>query len=329
MEPAVVLVRLVAFAASVVLFGTPLFLLYSLPAVPAHTEGACAPSLRPLLATAAGLVLLAAAAALLAQTAVMADDAAAALDPVTLRGVLTGSGFGTSVQVRAGAGLAALLVTLCVRPQRLLWAAASLAGATALAALAWGGHGAADAGLAGDLHTLGDLIHLLAAGMWLGALAALTILLREGPMREGPVAGAAVLCRALQRFSGVGSVLVAAIVASGLVNSVFLGVFHAGPGLLPGLLGSAWGWLLTAKLVLFAAMLGLACLNRFRLAPGLAAALNDGAIGADHAAGATGAGDLGAALRALRRSVLSETAAGAGVLVLVAVLGVLPPPGAG
>lgn len=303
MEPAVVLVRLIAFAASVVLCGTPLFFLYGFPAADR------APSLRPLLAAAAVLVLLAAAAALLTQTAVMADDAAAAFDPATLRAVLTGGGFGTAVQVRAGAGLLALILTLLVRPPRLMWAAASVTGAAALAALAWGGHGAADTGLAGVAHNIGDLIHLLSAGMWLGALAALAILLGKKP-RPGQAAEADLLHRALKKFSGVGSVLVAAILASGVLNTVFL----AGPGILPGLLGSAWGRLLIAKLALFAAMLGLAALNRYRLTPGLAASL-----GADPAA----------ALQALRRSVAAETAAGLGVLGLVAVLGILPPPGAG
>lgn len=300
MEPAVVLVRLIAFAASVVLFGTPLFFLYGLPA------GGSAPSLRPCLGAAAALVLLAAIAALLAQTAVMADDAAAALDPGTLAAVLTGGGFGTSVLVRASAGLVAVIVTLSLRPPRLMWAAASVAGAAALAALAWGGHGAADAGLAGSVHTIGDLIHLLAAGVWLGALAALALLLAKVPSHRDD---AAVLHNALKRFSGVGSVLVAALLASGVVNSVFL----AGPGIGRGLVTSAWGWLLMAKLVLFAVMLGFAALNRLRLTPHLAAALGD---------------DPGAALRALRRSVAAETATGLGVLILVAVLGILPPPAA-
>jgi putative copper resistance protein D len=158
MEAAVVLVRLIAFAASVVLFGTPLFLLYSLP--PDHQD----PSIRAWLAAAATLVMLAAIATLMAQTAVMAGDAAAALDSDTLRDVLNAGGFGTSVQVRAGAGFVALILALAMPPGRFLWAVASLAGAAALAALAWAGHGAADAGLAGLVHTLCDVVHLLAAG---------------------------------------------------------------------------------------------------------------------------------------------------------------------
>jgi putative copper resistance protein D len=301
MAAAVVLIRMLAFAASVILFGTPLFLLYSLP--PGHHG----PPVRLGLAAAAALVLLAAIATLLAQTAVMAGDAAAALDPRTLFEVLAGSVFGTSVQVRSGAGFVALILALAMRPRGLLWAGTSLAGAAALAALAWGGHGAADTGLAGLVHTASDIVHLLAAGAWLGALVAFALLLREASRTE---IQAALLLGALQRFAKVGSVLVAAILATGLVNSAFM----VGPGGLRILLATAWGWLLLVKLALFAAMLRFAALNRFRFTPDLEAA------GSRHPA---------AALRALRRSVDWEAATGLGVLVLVAVLGVLPPPAAG
>jgi putative copper resistance protein D len=61
-------------------------------------------------------------------------------------------------------------------------------------------------------------------------------------------------------------------------------------------------------------MLGFAALNRFRLTPDLAVALPD---------------NTAAAVQALHRSVGWEAATGLGVLVLVAVLGILPPPAAG
>jgi putative copper resistance protein D len=101
-------------------------------------------------------------------------------------------------------------------------------------------------------------------------------------------------------------VLVAAIVASGLVNAWFL----IGPSGLPQLVGDPYGRALLAKLALFAAMLALAAANRWHLAPALR-----------REPGRTG-------LAALRRSITAESLAGIGVLALVAWLGTLEPPGA-
>jgi copper resistance protein D len=65
--------------------------------------------------------------------------------------------------------------------------------------------------------------------------------------------------RALERFSGVGTVLVGTLVATGLINSWFL----VGPENVEGLLGTDYGLLLALKLALFAGMLALAGANRF------------------------------------------------------------------
>jgi putative copper resistance protein D len=70
--------------------------------------------------------------------------------------------------------------------------------------------------------------------------------------------------------------------------------------------------LLSLKLVLFVAMLGLAAANRFRLNPALAASLNS-----DEA--------QEPALAALRRSLLVESSLAFAVLGLVAWFGMLAP----
>lgn len=154
------------------------------------------------------------------------------------------------------------------------------------------------------MHTTADIAHLLAAGAWLGALMMFVLALEA---RGCGAAEAQVIHRALKDFSGVGSIAVAAIVASGLANGWFL----VGLGHLGGLTASPWGRLLIVKLVLFAMMLAFAALNRFRLTPRLEAAGSD---------------DPGAAISALRYSIGLEFALGVGVLALVAALGVLTPP---
>jgi putative copper resistance protein D len=129
---------------------------------------------------------------------------------------------------------------------------------------------------------------------WLGALAGLLALAWR---RDGGSAPA------LEAFSGVGAGIVAALVASGLVNLL------ADSGLKPvsALTAGPWGWLLAAKLALFAAMLGLAAANRYWLTPRLKA----------------GGG------KAIRASLALESALGLAVLILVAVLGRLAPFGDG
>ena len=119
------------------------------------------------------------------------------------------------------------------------------------------------------------------------------------------------LHRALHGFSGVGTAVVAVLLATGAINGWFLvGLDH-----LNGLWTTAYGRLLSLKLVLFVVMLGLAAANRFHLTPALGRGL--------------GAQDSeGAALAHLRRSVILETALGFGVLALVAWFGTLAPPAA-
>ena len=299
MEAAVVLVRLVAFAAGVTLFGAPLFVLYGLP-----RENDSAGALRPILIVAALLTILAAAAGLVLQTGEMAGDPSAGLDPATLRDVLAGGGFGISMAVRVVAGLLALVALIARRAGRGLWGLTAALGAVSLAAIAWSGHGGADEGAAGLVHALADVAHLLSAGVWLGALAALLLLLNQ---RSSSSTAVVDLHGALKGFAGVGSATVALIVVSGLVNSWFL----VGPRHLGDVAGSLWGRVLLIKLAVFTAMLGLAALNRFRLTPRLEATL---------------ASDPAAALGDLRRSLALETAAGLAVLALVAALGRLAPP---
>lgn len=303
MDAVLVLVRLVAFAAGVSLFGAPLFVLYGLP-----KDEAGSARLKPVLLAAALATSLAAAAALVLQTGQMAGDPAAGLDPATLRDVLGGGGFGVSILARIAAGLLALGLLVALPAGRALWTATAGLGALALSALAWAGHGAADEGAGGLVHAAADIGHLLAAGAWLGALLVLLLLLLKAPGRRG--AEARVLHRALKGFSGVGTFVVALIVATGVVNGWFL----VGPEHIRDLTASVWGRLLIAKLAVFAAMLGLAALNRLVLTPRLEASLGL---------------DPGAAVAALRRSLLLESMAGVAVLALVAGLGVRPPPGMG
>ena len=300
--------RLIQFAAATVLFGAPLFFLYGLRAR-VGDEPARLGWPRWGLAVAGAALLVGTVVSLGAQTASMTGQPAAAFQADSLWEVMSGTQFGLAVAARLGLATAAILHLLLMRPSRRLWAVLAGLGAGALASFAWTGHGAADDGVAGAVHLGADIIHLLAAGVWLGALAVLATLLRT--TRQTPDQWTLqTLHRGLEGFSGVGTAVVALLLLTGLVNSWFL----IGPDHLDALATSAYGLLLGAKVLVFGGMLGLAAINRFRLTPGLGAAL----------AGAPPQ----AALAALRRSVLLETAAAIVVLALVSLLGTLAPPSA-
>lgn len=306
MDSAVVAARLVQFVAAVGVFGSPLFFLYALGETgrPAGSDLAWG---RRLLCWSAALLLAGALAGLFLQTAVMAGDPAMALNAQALGMVLTGTAFGPAILARILLAAGVLAAALWMAPRAGLWRSAAGAGALILASFAWTGHGAAEDGLAGAVHAVSDILHLLAAGVWLGALVVLAVLSWRS-RRDAASQSLATLHRALEGFSGVGSLAVAVLLASGLVNSAFL------VGLRPveAIVTSLYGQLLLAKIALFGLMLLLAATHRFRLTPRLGLALRTGQRSEP-------------ALAALRRSLLLETALGVGVLALVSVLGAIAP----
>lgn len=304
LEPAVIILRLLQFAGAMVLFGSSLFLIYGLPRS-GPTSGAELGWPRRLLAWAAGAVLAGSIAGLLAQTSILAGSVREGITLSSLSAVITTMAMGPSTLIRVAAAAIALAILILTRSGRAaFWSCAGL-GAVICASFAWMGHGATMEGAPRLFHLSADILHVLAAAVWIGALVAFVQLLRPGsPSPEQHRA----LHQALHGFSGVGSVLVAVLVATGLVNSWFL----VGPTRISGLLTTPYGQLLSLKLALFAGMLALAAANRFRLTPALGAGLD------------TGQGREGP-LRHLRRSVAVETGLAFAVLALVAWLGRLAP----
>lgn len=174
-----------------------------------------------------------------------------AVDPMML-GIVTESPLGTSVVVRL-IGLALVLAVLLPR-RGACWAA--VAGALmACASFAFRGHALGDPRfLLGALVT----VHITGLAFWVGALAPLIHAARH---ETPPVAGALA-----HEFGTKALWIVAALVAAGAVMLVLLGA--ATPDALPTPYGQAF----LVKLALFAAVLGLAALNKLRLTPDLRAA---------------------------------------------------------
>ncbi len=213
LEVAVIALRWLQYGGGVVLLGAPLFLLYSF-------KDADAPNLewsRPTLRLAAIIVALGSLAALVAQTAVMAGSLGEAVKPASLSFMVTGTALGMAMVVRAAAALLGLVALVALKPGRALWSVTTALGLIVAASFAWTGHGAATEGPGGPIHLVANIIHAVAAALWLGALAALTALLLR---RAGPDDLA--IHRALHGFAGLGTLAVLVLVLTGLVNSWFL-----------------------------------------------------------------------------------------------------------
>lgn len=302
----VVALRFALYLDLMVLFGVPLFSLHAMR--PDDRTSALAWKYVRIVGLAAvlGIGLSLVSMVMMAKTMTGASEYAE-LTAHVFGMIMTGTSVGLAWTARIVVLLAAipLIAALRTRPALRFGALAAL-GAVALATVAWAGHGAMDDGTRGGLHLASDIAHLLAAGAWVGALFAFVVLSNGARGASSEVAD--LLGRASNGFAHIGTVIVATLVLTGAINYLLI----VGPTA-EGLLTTAYGGLLVAKLALFALMLVLAAANRYRLSPRLAGALKDG----NHAE----------AVAALRQSLLTETCLAILILALVAWLGVLSPAG--
>jgi putative copper resistance protein D len=285
--------------------GSALFFVYALP-----FEGpGSAASLRwprPLLLSAAILLAVGTIFGLVMQTAELAGSLSDALTADSLTAVVTQMDLGKAALTRtAFAVLAAICIVMMPRG-RPLWFGTGILGTLACITLGWMGHGGATEGAGHIPHLAADIVHVLAAALWLGALAAFAGLVST---REQEAEQLLATTRALQRFSAIGIALVAAIAATGLINGWYLVGTDLGAAI-----QSVYGQLLALKLVLFAGMLALAALHRQRSVPALAERVWSNLLPQQDV------------LASLRRSLLCEAILGFAVLAVVAWFGTLEPP---
>lgn len=299
-DPVAVAVRFGLYAVLGILFGLPLFTVYS------GGDRSAIPSLRPLVGISAGLGLALSLLGLGILAAGMAGVPIAEVDAETLQMVVTLPGTGSAWIVRAAALALLVVAALAIANGRMLSVAAIGLGGAALGSLAFSGHAMMTEGTAGDIHLVADILHLLAGGAWLGALLAFALLLSRSSrtQRQSDIVAS---YRALGDFAVVGTVIVGTLVVTGLVNVwTVIGIANIGQ-----LFTSFYGWLFLGKIALFVVMLGLAAANRYRLTPALVAA---------------DAESTRTAITALRRSIAIEATTLLALLALVAWLGLLAPP---
>ena len=214
------------------------------------------------------VLLLSGVAALAVQAAVATGRAAALGEPRTWIDLMLHSRFGSVWMVRQGlllllAGVVLLREREASTADWIAWRAEGvvLTGAGA-GAMAWAGHAAAVDPGAWPGAALADAVHLVAAGVWAGALLPLAWLVRAASRESGADARPyAVL--AVRRFSRAALGVMLLVIATGIYNA-WIQV-----GSVPGLIGTPYGWLLSGKLALLAGILALAALARRRILPAL------------------------------------------------------------
>jgi putative copper resistance protein D len=308
-------VRAVHFASTILVSGVVFFLVFiGEPAFrKAGGNGHVASTVRPRLSRLAWIgltcVLISGVAWLSLQAARMADrPLAETFSDATLWTVITQTDFGRDWMVRlvlAGLVAAYLLPLQSNRMNKPYWKqlVAVFLAASLVGTLAWAGHAAAGTGLGGTVQLTTDILHLIAAAAWVGALVPLAVLL--GAAAHGPDhAPAAIAREAALRFSTLGIASVGTLLATGVVNSWML------VGSVEALVGTDYGRLLMLKIALFLVMLAIAGVNRLLLTPRIVRAK---------------AGAMQLPLRQLRNNSLIEAALGAVILIIVSVLGTLPP----
>jgi len=270
-EGPIIAVRFGLFAIEGLLFGVPLFGLYALRA-PQRGLIPFRAWLVPLSLCAAGLNIVGFALLLASMSGTSIDG----LDLELARSILLNTPVGWAFALRLAATMLALCLALLAPARRTdtMAGVAALSG-IALASLVLNGQGVATEGALAWPHLVSDIVHLMAAVAWIGAIACLLFIVGRP---TASLFDLAVAQRSLNGFGIVGSIVVALLIATGMVNG--LTVLGAQPFSPP--FGSTYMVLMGSKLALFGLMLALAALHRFRLVPAIerASGLENGA-GAD------------------------------------------------
>lgn len=285
---ALALVRLCFDAAAITAYGVSGLIAWI---APKRLGQAIAASSNFLIVAASSLAVLSTIAWLPIESAMIGESWQSAVDRSTLSALLCDTAIGKAWLVR----LALSLLLTAALPWRSASVRVALSGFL-LASLALTGHANMDEGTRGVLHIFNDALHLLAGGAWLGSLLALPGCL----VRLRDPAFCAEAKTALRRFSSAGHLAVALVIATGIVNSVL--VLQRWPTDFT----STYQMLLVTKIAFVAGMTGLALMNRYIFVPRMLTQRDR-------------------AIMQIRNGTYAELALGAGVLALVAFLGILDP----
>ena len=213
-----------------------------------------------------------------------------------IKTVLARTHFGHVWMLRFSLGLlVATELLLRGRRELALRVMGAVAATLFLLSLPWAGHAIGSQPPWRAVHLGADALHLLGAGLWLGALLPLCFVL--GRARRGNGQAWLAPAAAARNFSTLSVAAVLTLLITGLVNTAFQ------VGSLAALLDTRYGQLVSAKIMLFLAIILIASYNRMRLMPRIEA---------------IGPGGL-------YRNATAEVVLGGAIIALVGMLGNMPP----
>lgn len=190
---------------------------------------------------------------LVAVTAGLAAPAMLDEWPGDLWAVLSATSFGHVLLAQLGL-LVATVLLLGGHPNISRWRVALVPGSLAVLAQVGHGHAYAMASSVSVLE-LSELLHLWAAGAWLGGLVPLLLVVMLAPPASAALAA--------RWFSPLGKLCVALLAGTAIAQGVVL------VGSIAALLHTAYGWVALLKLGLYGVLVGFALLNRYWFAPEL------------------------------------------------------------
>jgi len=190
------------------------------------------------------------AALMLLSIAAMMGQPVWSTDRATVELMVTTTSIGWAFAARMALLSGALIALLLRHRSRFALMIAAVFYGFAIASLAWSGHAAALEGGAGLFHRINDALHLLAAGLWLGAIGWFVHLTIRAHRYIDAVQSQSLLST-MHRFAPLGITLVSVVVVTGLINAqMIFGLPNSGTVLMTG-----YGQLLVIKVALVALML--------------------------------------------------------------------------
>ncbi|HXD00783.1 MAG TPA: CopD family protein [Verrucomicrobiae bacterium] len=184
--------------------------------------------------------------------------------------------------------------------QSLVWVQLLLGGLLT-GSLAWAGHALEGSGW----HLLADTLHLLVAAFWPMGLLPFALVLRRLRKTPDPVDWPAI-ATLVRRFSAISLGSVALLTITGLVNACYL------VGSFSNLFEQTYGRFLLLKILLFLFAVAIGAVNLLRLKPRLAS-------------NASSSAEQSSSVAQLQFNVQVELFLTAFIIIVVAILGILPP----
>lgn len=226
------------------------------------------------------------------------------LDMETLKTVWTQTQFGTVWEIRLCVWIAAMTVAVLAPRFKIGTRAATLVvwlelilGSLLLGSLAWAGHGQETS----NWHLYADVFHLIAAGFWPAGLLPFALFFQKlrNTKDDSRWDQISLLVR---RFSTVSICIVALLTITGWINSWYL------VGSFANLFHQPYGRWLLAKIVLVCLTVAIGAVNLLKLKPRILSEEQRLPTAAS-----------------LQRNVWSELLIGLLIVIIVAILGILPP----